>query len=463
MEIKEVMIVRNLSRYLFLTTIIICSPIKAALDLVLTQGVNGGVPIAIAPFAGQGTEFGATDNVAGVINNDMQHSGRFQVLSVAQLPATPHQASEVNFSTWQQQKINDLVVGQVKSLGNNRYQVQFQLLDVYGADKTASSGNKNSSAPAWSNAVLASQTFTVNGQQLRKLAHHISDIVYEKLTGKRGVFSTRIAYVLEQRFSNRPSTYKLMLADADGYNPRTLLTSNMPIMSPAWAPNGRKIAYVSFEKDHASIYVQDVNTGARQQVSNSPGINNAPAWSPTGDKLAVVLSKTGYLNIYVLNLASGSSHQITNDQSINTEPSFAPDGKSLVFTSNRGGGPQIYQVAIASNGDATGSPTRVTYDGSYNASADFVPPEGKAIVVLHQDGGFNIARQDLQNGRLNVLTQSGDCQSPSVAPNGDMILYAMGNNNNQMLGMVSADGRVKLRLPSHEGNVREPAWSPFLN
>lgn len=430
-------------------------PAFAILNIELTQGMQGAIPIAVVPFNGQPADMAEPNNVAGVVTHDLQNSGRFKLMSAGQMQQTPANASGVEFSYWQKQNINDMVVGKVTTVGGNRYRVDFQLLNVYG-----NAASQKSSGPAWQNAVILDKTFTVNSDQLRSLAHHISDLVYQALTGDRGVFSTRIAYVLMQRTGASGAQYVLEVSDMDGYNPKPLLRSNQPIMSPAWSPDGRKLAYVSFESGRPAIYIQDVASGARQMVSDYQGLNSAPAWSPDGTRLALVLTRTGYPKIFIMNVADHSVTQLTQGMSIDTEPNWSPDGKSIIFTSNRGGGPQIYRVSLSNPGSAQ----RITFNGSYNARPSFVPPKGNQIVVLNGNGNmYNIALQDLSSGNFTVLTHSGKDQSPSVAPNGKILVYATVKNGQGVLAMVSTDDRVKLVLPAREGDVREPAWSPFLN
>lgn len=423
----------------------------ATLNIEITQGAQGAIPIAVVPFAGQ-TDQQAPNNVSSVITADLQNSGRFKLMSSGQMRQMPASAAAVDFNYWQKQNINDLVVGSIKSLGGDQYQVSFQLINPYSAKAQA----KNA-APVWQNSVLLSKSFTVNNSELRGLAHHISDLIYQNLTGVRGIFSTRIAYVIVQRGA-RANQYTLEASDYDGYNPRTLLRSGQPIMSPAWSPDGRRLAYVSFEDGSSAIYIQDVATGSRQRLPNFPGVNGAPAWSPYNSRLAFVLSKTGYPKIYMMNLATRSVTQLTQGESIDTEPSWAPDGHSIIFTSSRGGGPQIYQLTIPG-----GSIQRLTYHGNYNATASFTP-DGTSIVMLNgAQNNYNVAIQNLQTGQFRLLTNSGWNQSPSIAPNGQMVVYATKVNGRGVLGMVSTDGRVRLMLPARDGNVREPAWSPFLN
>jgi TolB protein len=411
----------------------------AILSLELTRGVAGAVPIAVSPFAGGP----AGENISSVVTNDLQTSGRFKVYGRDALTNHPSSVENIEFSYFKSLPADDLVVGKVEALGGDRYQVNFQLIDVArGKDQ----------------AVLLTQKFTVPGSQLRPLAHHISDLVYQQLLGVRGVFSTRLAYVVVQR-NPGATRYLLEVSDADGFNPQPLLNSPDPIMSPAWSPNGKQIAYVSFENQRASIYVEDVATGARHMVSQFNGINGAPAWSHDGRKLAVVLSKDGSPNIYILDLASRKLTQVTHDWSINTEPAWSPDGRTLVFTSTRGGGPQIYQLNLATN-----AISRVSYDGDYNARASFTS-DGNHIAMLHREGGvYNIGMLDLDSGSFHLLTNTGtDDESPSIAPNGSMVLYGTLNNGRSVLGMVSSDSKVQMRLPARNGDVQDPSWSPFLS
>ncbi|MFW0039536.1 MAG: Tol-Pal system beta propeller repeat protein TolB [Coxiella endosymbiont of Dermacentor silvarum] len=416
-------------------------PIYAALDLELTKGMISTIPIAITPFAGQSVSISGDETILQVIKNDLQQSGQFRVIEPNHLVQTPKSLQQINYHYWQKQKVNAVIIGAIRPSGMNRHQVTFTLVNVFDSHN-----------------VLLSDSFNVKTQNLRSLAHHISDLIYQKMTGVRGIFSTRIAYVFVQHFPDKSSTYTLEVADADGFNPQPLLVSHMPIMSLTWSPDGEKIAYVSFEEQHAIIYVQNLITGQRQSISHSPGINGAPAFSPDGTHLALVLTKTGNPNIYVLNLVTKQLIEITNDWAIDTEPAWSPDGKTLLFTSNRGGTPQIYKYSFSNN-----AVTRLTYRGDYNARASFLP-NGKSIIMMHQENGlFGIAYEDLTTWQLRILTQSGTDESPSLAPNGKMIIYATQYRSQGVLAQVSIDGQIKLRLPSRNGIVQEPAWSPFLN
>ncbi len=418
---------------LFIAGFSFLSAVQAAVHLELTQGLNAAIPITITPFENQTNNVPGNTTISQVISNDLQNSGNFSVVSP------------------DQKAVNDKVTGQVRQIGGNNYEVSFQLLNLYPQAGASNTTGQNNSAP------LLNLSFTSNQAGLRGLAHHISDLIYQKLTGVPGIFSTKIAYVLVQRHNTGPSHYQLVVADEDGFNPQTLLNSDEPIMSPTWTPNGRELAYVSFEGHHASIYLQNLATGERSLISRYPGMNNAPAFSPNGRRMALTLTLDGNPNIFVMDLATRHLTQITNDYSIDTEPTWSPDGTSLYFTSNRAGGPEIYRYDF-SNAQVS----RVTFDGDYNARA-CLSPHANTLVVLHQDSsGYNIASQNLSSGRLTVLTNSGKDDSPSLAPNGKMILYGTRLGGREVLGLVSTDGRVKLRLPSAEGSVQDPSWSPFL-
>lgn len=408
----------------------------ATLELELTQGLSDALHISLVPFKSSYENADKARDLVKIIKNDLQNSGHFNF--VEGLSDSTSDNNSFNYDAWRYQKVDDVVTGTITPLGNNQYRISFQLYDIY--KKT----------------LLLSQEYTATNAQLRSVAHRISDRIFEKLIGIRGIFSTKIAYILAQH-SGKHTKYLLEVADADGYNPRTLLRSGQPIMSPAWSHDGKRIAYVSFEGNRSAIYVQEIATGQRRVIAKFPGINGAPAWSYDGTKMALVLTKTGEPKIYLLDLNTRQLRQLTFGWSLDTEPNFSPDGTSMVFTSNRGGGPQIYKLDLNTN-----NVSRVTYQGNYNARASF-SNDGKNLIVLHQDGDdFNIAAQNLETGRLITLTRTKFDESPSVAPNGNMIVYATTDKGQGVLAEVSIDGRVKLRLPAPEGDVQEPAWSPFL-
>jgi TolB protein len=400
-----------------------------ALDLKLTQGVNAAYPIGINQFEGgqQASELNS------IVKNDLKLSGQFKLVS------TNGNQPNTSVKVWRGAGADSVLMGSVSSMGSNQYDVSFQLLD------TAAHGK-----------VLFSKRFTVNDKQLRALAHHISDEVYETLTGDKGIFSTRIAYILVNHANNQRK-FSLEVADFDGHKPQTLLLSSEPIMSPAWSPDGKQIAYVSFEKKRSQIYTVNVATGKRRLITSFTGINGAPAWAPDGKHMAVVLSKGGSPNLYSVDIGTGKMKQLTFGKSINTEPRYSPDGKTILFTSGRGGSPQIYQLNLAN-----GQTKRVTYDGTYNARASYTPNKNSIVMLHRSDRKYNIGIQELGSSRIDALTSSAMDESPSVSPNGRLVLYATKIRNKGVLAVVSTDGRIRMRLPSREGDVQEPAWSPYL-
>lgn len=429
------------------------TPAWAVLNIELTQGVRSAIPIAIMPFSNQQKlKVPGGVSLIDVMTNDLENSGQFNVKPVTGLvtkgASNPTTAAQLDFGFWRKQKVDDVVIGSVTPIAGGQYQISYQLVNLYSKSAATAKADPNQS-------ILLSETVTTNAQGLRSVAHHISDAVYKKLTGVNGIFNTKIAYVLVKGVTAQNAKYSLMVADYDGFNPKALMVSNEPIMSPTWSPEGENIAYVSFEGDQAAIFQQNIATGQRQVLSQFPGINGAPAFSPDGKKLALVLTRTGNPKIYVMDLGSKKLTEITHGYSIDTEPAWAPDGKLLLFTSNRGGNPQIYRYNFASK-----VVQRLTFDGNYNARSSYLPSE-KGMIMMHRATGlFGIASQDLQTGRVEELVQTGFDESPSVSPNGKMVLYATQYGGRGVLAEVSVDGQVKLRLPSGDGSVREPSWSP---
>ncbi|MET0026997.1 MAG: Tol-Pal system beta propeller repeat protein TolB [Candidatus Thiodiazotropha sp.] len=413
------------------------SSAQAELTIEITEGVEGALPIAVVPFGLEGTGR-LPEDVAAVISADLQRSGRFKPVPVKDMLARPSSLEAVDFKDWRALGVENLVVGQVRSNGAGGYQIQFQLLDVFRESQ------------------LTGYNIPTTAPNLRSTAHRIADLIYEKLLGVPGAFSTRVAYISSTRQTNGETKVALNVADADGYHPETIVSSTEPLMSPAWSPDGQKIAYVSFEGGQSAIYVQGVYTGQRQKVTNFKGINGAPAWSPDGRKLAMTLSKGGNPDVYVYDLVSRKLTQITRHYAIDTEAAWSPDGRTLVFTSDRGGRPQIYQVSAFG-----GTPQRVTYQNSYNARASYSPDGRLLTLVTREEGNYRIAVLDLESGVMQVLSDGDLDESPSFAPNGSMIIYGAKAGNRGVLAAVSVDGRVKQRLALQEGDVREPDWSPF--
>lgn len=415
------------------------------MNIVVDGGQVDGIPIAIAPFKAEEGNDENGEDIAKVIWADLKSSGQFNPYPMGHIRQFPNHSSNVQFPYWQNLKVEDLVIGRIHKTGSSRYSVSFELLDVV-RQKAGQSASP----------LLSKQFDNISPAQLRALAHHISDLIFEKLIGVRGIFSTRIAYVSVME-NSRNRLYTLEVADSDGHNPKVLFRSNYVLMSPSWSPDSKKIAFVSYEKERASINVVEVNSGRIERITQFPGMNNAPAWSPDGRTLAVVLSKDGSPKIYTIDLDAKRLTKLTDGIGADTEPSFAPDGRSIVFTSDRGGKPQVYRVNLG-----THKIDRLTFAGNYNAKPSLTP-DGKNLVTLHRgEGGlFSIAVHNIQSGGIKILTQSSLNDSPALAPNGMMVLYGSQENGRGVLGAVTLDGRLKIRLPAQEGNVQEPAWSPF--
>ena len=427
-------------------TLLAGSLAHAELLIEVTSGNDEAVSVAVSPFRWQGSQV-LPEDPAAIVDNDLNLSGMFKAMPRRNMLSFPSSEAEVYYRDWKVLGANYLVTGQVSQNGSV-LTTQYQLYDVLRGKHLAQGGFSG----------------TIN--QLREMSHRVSDAVYEKITGLTGDFSTRILYVTAQRYNVDRTDYQLNYADADGKRARKVFSSREPILSPSWSPDGRRVTYVSFEKGRPAIYMQELATGKRQKLTNFKGLNNSPVWSPDGKAIAMVLSKDGNPEVYILDLATNKFSNVTRHYAIDTEPDWMPDGKSLVFTSNRGGSPQVYQQAVTrrSNGAfvADGKPKRLTYDGKFNARAK-VFPDGKSLALVHKSQGaaaFNIAILDLDTNRLRLLTSSKLEDSPSIAPGGRRLIYSIQEGEYGELGMVSADGRVKQRLPSARGDVREPSWGP---
>jgi TolB protein len=414
-------------------------PVQAELQIDITQGVTDPIPIAIVPFARAVPGDGGFD-VAAVVQHDLEGSGRFRAMARGGMVTQPTRAADVQAASWHAAGNDYTVVGRVSADGSGALMVEFDLVNVLTGQR------------------VGGQRISATAATLRNAAHRVADFVYEQILGVRGAFATRIAYV---SVSGAPPAqrFQLVIADADGENAKVVLDSRRPIMSPAWSADGQWLAYVSFESHAAAIYVQRVRTGERSKVSARAGVNGAPAWSPDGSRLALTLSgSSGNLDVYVLELATQQLVRITNNPAIDTEPAWSADGKGLYFTSDRAGGPQIYRAEIADPSRVQ----RVSFGTAYNARPR-VSPDGRSLaLVTREEGRFRIGVLDLASGTVRVLTSGSLDESPSFAPNGAVLIYASREGGRSILATVSIDGLVSQRLKSSEGDVREPAWGPFI-
>lgn len=410
----------------------------AQLVIEITRGQENAVPIAVVPFGWDSVGTPPID-VAQIVAADLQRSGRFAPLDRKDMIDRPTSGDQIRFQDWRYLKSDFIAVGKVTPDGADRFAVQFELHNVLTGQR------------------LAGQRLTGSTSSMRAVSHRISDMIFEQLTGIRGAFSTRIAFI---KVEGTPPAqrYKLIVSDYDGENQQLIANSNEPLMSPAWSPDGQSLAYVSFESRSSAIYVQTLRTGERRRVSARAGINGAPAWSPDGTTLAITLSrKDGDIDIYTLNLASQVLTRMTFDPGIDTEPTWSLDGRRIYFNSDRAGSPQIYQVDVSQ----PNSPSRVSFEGSYNARPR-LSPDGKQMAVVYLDkGSYKIAIIDLGSKSVQVLSTGRQDESPSFAPNGATLIYATQDRGRGVLATVSTDGRVKQRLAADTGDVREPVWAPY--
>lgn len=404
-------------------------PVLAALTIEIIGGGEKQIPVAIAPLAGEAR---LPHRISEVVAADLTRSGLFRMIDSGGI-APPLDPSEIRYDDWNSRGAEALVIGAVQLRSDGRFDVRFRLMDTLKRQQ------------------LAGFSYTITAVQTRHTAHRIADVVHEKLLGIEGAFATRITYVVK-----RGSRFELQIADADGFGPQTVLASNEPIISPAWSPEGDRLAYVSFEQRKPVIYVQSLATGKRRVLANFRGSNSSPAWSPDGRRLAVVLTLDGSSQIYLINADGSGVARLTDSANIDTEPNFSPDGQSMIFTSDRGGSPQVYRVPVAG-----GAVERLTFEGNYNVSPRY-SPDGKSFVFVQRSGGrFNLMLHEIATRQVIPLTDGAVDESPSFAPNGRMILYASKMGGHGILAAVSNDGHIKQRLTVEAGDVREPAWGPM--
>ena len=424
------------NRVVLILTIFIAQLAQAELVIEVTQGRQSAIPVSVVPFEWTGATELPVD-ISAVVNNDLASSGYFRTLEQSSMLSKPSRTEDIAYADWRLMKQDFIVVGHITA-EDGGYAIEFHVVDVHQQIE------------------LVHHRVRGEGTQLRDLAHYISDFIFKRLTGIPGVFSTKMVYVTTNKERSR---FNLNFADADGAREQLIFRSKEPILSPAWSPDGKRVAYVSFENGRSEIFFQELATGNREKVVSFDGSNSAPSFSPDGTQLAFVHSKMGNPDIYIMDLARRKVQRHTKHYGIDTEPQWMTDGRHILFTSSRAGGPQIYKLDTKDD-----SVERVTFEGRYNARARMTADGRKMVFVHGQGDSFHIASQDMASGRVRLLTRDTNLdESPSVAPNGSMVIYAATENDRSILAAVSVDGEVKFRLPSRFGDVREPAWSPILN
>lgn len=421
---------------LFIISLVSVNSSYALLEIEINEGVESAMPIAVLAVKSDGLESAAL--LESVVYSNLYRSGMFSLLERKQHPQGEVTSNNLDYDAWRNISIEGLVSMQLSEQVDDQLKLEIELYDL--VRKRRAMG----------------RSIVFKKAALRRVAHKVSDVIFEQFTGKPGAFSTRIAYISETYNRDQQKNYQLLIADSDGYNPTAIYTSPKQLMSPAWSPDGKQLAYVSFENDRSEVFLQQMASGQREKISSHPGINSAPAWSPSGDYLALTLSFGGNPDIYIMDVRTRKLRQLTRHYEIDTEPAWTPDGRYLVFTSNRSGAPQIYRISVSG-----GEPVRLTFIGNYNA-APTVSPDGEYIAMVHNSGdGYRIALTDNNGNQFRQVTNGVLDEAPSFAPNGSMIIYSTRYKKGIVLSAVSVDGRVKQRLRLQQGKVREPAWSPY--
>lgn len=413
---------------------------RAELLIEITKGSDDAVPIAVVPFANR-TNQALPADIARIVDANLLRSGDFVTLPTSRMLSLPDSSNDVHFRDWRMLGQSFVLVGQVSSdASGRRFHVQYELMDVYNQKRVVGE-------------LISSST-----TGMRKLAHRISDKIYEAITGVKGAFSTKIAYITLEPGDNGEGNYRLQLADSDGQRSQTLFRSDQPLLSPSWSNDATRLAYVSFETGRPAIYIQNIKTGKRKKVTGFRGLNSSPMWSPDDKKLLMTLSKDGNAELYSFHIDSSSLDRLTNHYGIDTEASWSRDGQKVVFTSDRSGSPQIYLMDLIDR-----RPQRITFKGRYNSRPRFSYDGTKVYFVHKSTGDYHIASMNADGTDQYILTDTPLDESPSVSPNGRMIIYATKRRGKGVLGVVAVDGDAKYFLPSSYGEVREPAWSPYLN
>jgi len=414
------------------------SVVYADLTIQIDQSSDNAVPIALVPFEWKGKQLFPPQNMTDIVGNDLLRSGKFKAIDESKLPSRPKTLDEIDFYQWKQLGVDNLLMGRIIEEPNGTYEIEMRFIDLLRKEQ-----------------VIGKRWTGISKSLLRQVAHKMSDLIYEELTGIRGAFNTRMAYVTVKTVKGKKQ-YSLEVADSDGYNSQPILRSSLPIMSPSWSPDGQHLAYVSFENGRSQIVLQSLDGKSRQIIAKFKGINGAPAWSPDGKKLALTLSKDGSADVYIMDMQTRKLRRLTRNWAIETEAVWAPNGHSLFFNSDRRGQPQIFQVFLD-----TGEMRRISYVGRYNANPA-ISPDGRYVAMVHANGGFHIAVLDLYNEEFNILTQTYLDESPTFSPNGEMILYAMNQGGQGKLAVVSVNSNVTQILSVQEGEVRSPSWGPYL-